>query len=68
VFVDGVRVDTTPFDRAIELPPGPHEVTLRHPSAPEERRTVEVVAGATATVDVVMRIPSAKPPVVDETP
>lgn len=68
VFVDGVRVDTTPFDRAIELPPGTHELTLRHPSAPDERRTVEVVAGATATVDVVMRIPSAKPPPVDDTP
>jgi eukaryotic-like serine/threonine-protein kinase len=68
VFVDGVRVDTTPFDRAIELPPGPHELTLRHPSAPDERRTVEVVAGATATVDVVMRIPSVRPPPVDETP
>ncbi len=68
VFVNGERLDTTPIGRPVELPPGRYELSFRHPSAPEERRTLDVAAGASVTVDVVMQVPSAKPPFVDETP
>ncbi len=54
VWIDGEHVETTPFARAIALPPGTHHVTLRHPRAEAERRAVTVVAGETVTLDVRM--------------
>jgi hypothetical protein len=54
-------VDVTPFARGIPLPPGTHYVTLVHPSAPAEKRTVAIVAGETRTVDVVMAVPDLAP-------
>jgi serine/threonine-protein kinase len=56
VWVDGQRVDVTPFARGIPLPAGTHYVTLVHPNAPVEKRTVEVVAAETRTLDVVMAV------------
>jgi serine/threonine-protein kinase len=61
VWVDGQRVDVTPFARGIALPAGTHYVTLVHPSAPVEKRTVAIVAGETRTVDVVMAVPDLAP-------
>jgi hypothetical protein len=61
VWVDGQNVAVTPFARAIPLPPGTHYVTLRHPSAPDEKRTVSVAAGETVTVDVAMSVPELAP-------
>ncbi len=60
VDVDGQRVDTTPFARAIPLAPGRHYVRLAHPNAPDERRTVDVTAGETVLLDVQMMV--ALPP------
>ncbi len=57
VWIDGQRVDVTPFARRIPLAAGAHYVTLVHPSAPVEKRTVLVGAGETRTIDVVMAIP-----------
>lgn len=57
VWIDGQRVDVTPFARAIPLPPGTHYVTLVHPNAPVEKRTVAVAPGETRTLDVVMAVP-----------
>ncbi len=61
VWVDGQRVDVTPFARAIPLSPGTHYVTLVHPSAPVEKRTIAVVAGESRTLDVVMAVPDLAP-------
>jgi serine/threonine-protein kinase len=59
VWVDGERIDTTPFARKIALEPGTHYVTFSHPNAPVEKRTVAVAAGEVRTLDVVMAIRDA---------
>jgi serine/threonine-protein kinase len=59
VWIDGQRLDVTPFARAIPLPPGAHYVTLVHPDAPVEKRTVPIAPGETRTIDVVMAIPGS---------
>jgi serine/threonine-protein kinase len=56
VWVDGQRVEVTPFARAIPLAPGTHYVTLKHPAAPEEKRVVTILAGETVTLDVTMNV------------
>lgn len=56
VVVDGQRVETTPFARALPLEPGEHYVRLEHPSAPTERRTINVAAGETVQLDVSLRV------------
>jgi serine/threonine-protein kinase len=61
VWVDGQRVDVTPFARGIPLPPGTHYVTLVHPSAPVEKRKIAVTSGETRTLDVVMAVPDLAP-------
>ena len=61
VWIDGQRVDVTPFARAIAMPPGTHYVTLVHPSAPVEKRTLVINAGETRTIDVVMAVPDLAP-------
>jgi serine/threonine-protein kinase len=68
VFLGGERVDVTPFATPLELPPGKYEFIFRHPAAPEERRSIELAPGARVTIDVEMRIPSAAPRVVEDTP
>jgi serine/threonine-protein kinase len=62
VWIDGQRVDVTPFARPIALPAGMHYVTLVHPSAPVEKRTVLIARGETRTVEAVMNIPPAARP------
>ncbi|HEX3770128.1 MAG TPA: serine/threonine-protein kinase [Polyangiaceae bacterium] len=57
VWVDGQRVDVTPFARPIPLAAGTHYVTLVHPSAPIEKRTVSIAKGEVRTIDAVMNIP-----------
>jgi len=61
VWVDGQRVDVTPFARAIPLVPGKHYVTLVHPNAPIEKRTVSIATGETVMVDAVMTIGELAP-------
>jgi serine/threonine-protein kinase len=61
VWVDGQRLDVTPFARGIPLPPGTHYVTLVHPNAPVEKRSVAIAAGETRTIDVVMAVPELSP-------
>lgn len=60
VVVDGQHVETTPFARPIPLSAGVHHITLRHPNAPDERRTVRVAAGERVVLDVTMQV--KKPP------
>jgi serine/threonine-protein kinase len=62
VWVDGQRADVTPFARPIPLRPGTHYVTLTHPSAPAQKRTLVVASGETATIDVVMDLHAPEPP------
>jgi serine/threonine-protein kinase len=61
VWVDGQRLDVTPFARPIALPQGTHYVTLVHPSAPAEKRTVSILRGETRTIDAVMSVPELTP-------
>jgi eukaryotic-like serine/threonine-protein kinase len=61
VWVDGQRVEVTPFARGIPVAPGTHYVTLVHPNAPVEKRTIAVASGETRTVDVVMGVPDLAP-------
>ena len=61
VWVDGQRVETTPFARPIPLRPGTHYLALMHPKAPVEKRTVEIVSGETKTFDVVMSVGDLAP-------
>ena len=60
VWVDGQRVEVTPFARAIPLPEGTHYVTLVHPSAPLEKRTITITRGETRTIDAVMGVPKGQ--------
>ncbi|MBW2525085.1 MAG: serine/threonine protein kinase [Deltaproteobacteria bacterium] len=54
VHVDGTYVDVTPIGRPIEVTPGRHSVRFKHPNAPDQVRTVEVIAGQTMWLDVTM--------------
>lgn len=56
VAIDGEVVDTTPIGKPIPVAPGKHEVLLRHPKAPDERRQIEVEAGETVVVSVEMAV------------
>lgn len=56
VVIDGVLIDVTPIGRPIPVAPGRHDITFRHPSAPDEQRTVEVAAAQTVVLDVTMRV------------
>jgi serine/threonine-protein kinase len=56
VWVDGQRVDVTPFARPIPLAEGTHFVTLVHPNAPAQKHSVSIVGGETRTLDVVMAV------------
>jgi serine/threonine-protein kinase len=56
VWIDGQRVDVTPIARAIPLTSGTHYVTLVHPRAPVEKRTVSIAPGEVQTIDVLMGV------------
>jgi len=56
VAVDGQHVDTTPFARAIPLPPGPHFVTFTHPNAAPENRAITIRANEVITVEVTLDV------------
>lgn len=56
IHVDGKLVDVTPVGRPIVVAPGRHEVVFKHPNAPDQVRSVEVIAGQTVWLDVAMPI------------
>jgi serine/threonine-protein kinase len=62
VSVDGQFIDTTPFAWPIPLSAGTHYVTLEHPKAPAERRTVSLSPGETILLDVKMDVPLSEKP------
>jgi eukaryotic-like serine/threonine-protein kinase len=57
VFVDGQKVETTPFAHPIPLSAGTHYLRFEHPNAPVERRTIQIVAGERLVLDVEMQLP-----------
>lgn len=59
VYLNGQYVDTTPFARAIPLRAGTHELVLRHPNAPDERRVLKLSEGDSPLVEVEMKVPPA---------
>jgi eukaryotic-like serine/threonine-protein kinase len=56
VFVDGQKLETTPFAAPLELTAGIHHVRLEHPSAAPERREIELRAGQRIVLDVSMKV------------
>jgi tRNA A-37 threonylcarbamoyl transferase component Bud32 len=56
VIVDGQQVETTPFLKTIPLAPGPHFVTLRHPSAKDDTRELSIVSGQTITINTTLNV------------
>jgi serine/threonine-protein kinase len=62
VWVDGQRIDVTPFAHAIPLPPGTHYVVLKHPNAPPEKRQVQITSGEPLTIDVNMALDTEPAP------
>jgi hypothetical protein len=56
VFVDGQKLETTPFATPLELAAGVHHVRLEHPSAPPERREIELRAGERIVLEARMKI------------
>jgi serine/threonine-protein kinase len=56
LWIDGQRIDVTPIARPIPLAAGTHYVTLVHPRAPIEKRTLAIASGEVQTIDVVMAV------------
>jgi serine/threonine-protein kinase len=56
IHIDGKLVDVTPVGRPIQVSPGRHVVLFKHPNAPDERRSVEIIAGQTIVLDVQMQV------------
>jgi serine/threonine-protein kinase len=56
IWIDGQRVDVTPFARALPVRPGTHYLSFVHPQAPVEKRTLSLAPGETKTVDVRMAV------------
>lgn len=52
VYVDSVRIDTTPMSKALQLTPGHHEIELRHPDYPSFRKKVEIYPDLTTEMAV----------------
>lgn len=61
VWVDGEPVETTPLARPIVLSAGKHVVIFKHPSAPDEKRFVDLAAGQSVTLDVDMAVKRPAP-------
>jgi hypothetical protein len=59
VFLDGARVETTPFATPLDVAPGVHHVRLEHPGAPAERRKLEFAPGQRIVLQVAMKVTRA---------
>ncbi|MBW2457039.1 MAG: hypothetical protein JRI68_21165 [Deltaproteobacteria bacterium] len=76
VHIDGKRVDVTPIGRPVEVVPGRHTVVFKHPTAPDETRSVDIIAGQTILLDIEMQVvrpkdagvPDAAPVTDDDSP
>jgi hypothetical protein len=58
VFVDGQKLETTPFAAPLALGAGIHHVRLEHPTAPAERREIELHPGERIVLAVSMKVGS----------
>ncbi len=56
VHIDGKLAEITPVGRPIEVVPGRHTIVFKHPAAPDETRTVEIIAGQTILLDIEMQV------------
>jgi eukaryotic-like serine/threonine-protein kinase len=56
VWIDGEKVETTPFSRPIPLAPHTHYVVLKHPNAPSEEREIHPRAGEVVLLEVTMAV------------
>jgi hypothetical protein len=56
VFVDGQKLETTPFAAPLQIGAGIHHVRLEHPTAPAERREIDVRPGGRIVLQVSMKV------------
>lgn len=52
VYVDSLKIDTTPMEDAIRIFPGRHQLKLVHPNYPPYWQKIHVLSESTATVSV----------------
>lgn len=45
IWIDGRKMETTPLQAPLQLPPGEFRLTLRHPQYPPVERVIRLVAG-----------------------
>jgi serine/threonine-protein kinase len=57
VFVDGQKVETTPFAHPIPLRPGVHYLRFEHPSTAPVPRQIELLPGQNLLLEVDMPMP-----------
>jgi eukaryotic-like serine/threonine-protein kinase len=57
VFVDGQKVETTPFSEPIPLSPGVHYIRFEHPNSDPVPRRVELLPGQNLLLEVEMPLP-----------
>ena len=55
VYLDGVDKGATPLGKALEVPPGRHEIVVHHPRFGKRRRVVTLKAGDTTRLQIDMR-------------
>jgi eukaryotic-like serine/threonine-protein kinase len=56
VWVDGEKVETTPFSKPIPLSPHTHYVVLKHPNARSEQREIHPRPGELVMLEVTMEV------------
>jgi serine/threonine-protein kinase len=61
VFVDGQKLETTPFAAPLQLAAGVHHVRLEHPSALPERREIELRPGERILLEVSLKLEQLPP-------
>ena len=61
VWVDGQLAETTPFAIPLELTPGSHTLTLKHPMAPADEREIVCVAGQELVIKKTFELPRPEP-------
>ena len=52
VFIDSVKLETTPLSNNLRIEAGEHEVRLEHPDYPLYKRTINIVAAQTSVIKI----------------
>lgn len=52
IYIDSVKIDTTPLTRCISLKSGKHSLVLKHPGYPPYKQLINIAAQETALVNI----------------